>query len=578
MPRARKIATCDCETDPFLKGRIVRPFVWGFYDGKEYRVFHSTQELVNFVKPLNVILYAHNGGKFDFMYLLTYVGETRAQIINGRIISMRLGECELRDSFAVVPQGLGSIKKDEIEYWKMNVEHREKYMDEIIQYMRGDCVYLYELMSAYRKAAGTSKTIASNALAHAKKLGIDPGTTNHRFDARMRPFYHGGRTQCFRPGTWENISLFDIHSSYPRAMQEYHPTGSDFHRNERALEKLSREEIQRSFIELECYADGCFPLRTEENPGLHFPSQYATYRVTGWEYIAAKELGLIEDEKILEVRYTDAKITCADYVEHWYNFKESHPKKTDPINYTIGKVMMVSLYGKLSQDIEKYHDYKIVENDTKLPCITPRPYSYTSKTHSPRECRICGFDIDDHGWQFYTLFEGKTFHRRPSLWKHQQRYGDEWEMKPLYKNVATGASITGYARAALLRAIHAVGREHIIYCDTDSLVLDQFADRSKLPQSSKIGDWACEIDNAPISHFCGKKTYAIDLGTKDKCTCIDRKGTCKRHKVVTKGARLTFDEIARVVNGEEIEYFADAPSFSLARGIVPVHRLIRRTA
>jgi len=577
MPRARKIATCDCETDPFLKGRIVRPFVWGYYDGKEFRVFHSTEEFVNFVKPKEIILYAHNGGKFDFMMLLSYVGETRAQIINGRIVSMSLGQCELRDSFAAVPQSLGSIKKDEIEYWKMDKRHREKYMNEIIPYMRGDCVYLHELMTAYRHAAGKKKTIASNAFAYAQKLGIDPGRSNHRFDTRMRPFYYGGRTECPRPGTWKNISVFDIHSSYPRAMMELHPFGTDFHQDERALERLSRSEIQRSFIELKCFADGCFPFRSIDNPGLHFPSAYNEYFVTGWEYIAAKDLGLIDDETILNVRYTKETITFAPYINFWYDFKESHPKKTDPINYTIGKTMMVSLYGKLSQDIEKYHDYKIVENDARLPCTTPKAPRNSRHPHHEK-CLICGFEINDHGWDFYTLFEGKTFHRRPSLWKHQNLYGGDWEMKPLYKNVATGASITGYARAALLIAREAVGREHVIYCDTDSLVLDQFADTSKLPQTSKIGDWACEISNAPIGHFCGKKTYAIDLGTKDKCTCIDRKGNCKRHKVVTKGARLTFEEISRVVKGEKVEYLADAPSFSLARGIVPVHRIIRRTA
>lgn len=569
MARARKIATCDCETDPFIHGRIGKPFIWGYYDGKDYITFNTTDKFVAFVRDKQIVMYAHNGGKFDFMYLLSYVEETQAQIINGRIISMNLGKCELVDSYAAVPQSLGSIKKDEIEYWKLEARHRDKYMDEIIKYMRGDCVYLYELMDAYRKAAGTRKTIASNALSYAKKLGINPGTTNYRFDQNYRAFYFGGRTECFRPGTHEHISVFDIHSSYPRAMQEHHCTGSEMLRRS-DFGDMTREEIQRAFIILECYADGCFPLRTGTSEGLHFPNEKATYHVSGWEYIAALDLGLIDDVKILSVRYTNDTITFKDYVQYWYEYKETHPKKSDPINYTIGKIMMNSLYGKLAQNPERYHDYKIVSNDAKLPCNTPHPDKHG-------KCMICGFEEMDHGWKFYTMFEGKTFHRRESLWKHHYRYGIAWESKPLYKNVATGASITGYARAALLRAIHLVGREHIIYCDTDSLVVDQFADPNILPQTDKIGDWEKEIDRAPVGHFAGKKLYAIEINPAEKCTCNERNGSCKRHKVVTKGARLTYNEVVRVVAGEEILYEPAAPSFSLANGINFIDRTIRRT-
>lgn len=227
--------------------------------------------------------------------------------------------------------------------------------------------------------------------------------------------------------------------------------------------------------------------------------------------------------------------------------------------------------GKLAQNPEKYHDYRIVENGAELPCNSPH-------IGKDGKCRICFFAEMDHGWTFFTEFEGKTFHRRESLWKHHHRYGIEWEAKPLYKNVATGASITGYARASLLRAIHAVGREHVIYCDTDSLVLSQFANTATLSQTDKIGDWEKEIDRAPVGYFGGKKLYAIETDPKAKCQCESRKGICPRHKVVTKGARLTYKEVQRLVNGEEIAYLPSAPSFSLARGINFCDRTLRKTS
>lgn len=570
MGRPKPITTCDCETDPFLYDRVPEPFIWGFYDGKEFKKFDSTIEFVRFIERQKVIVYAHNGGKFDFMYLLKFVGQTKAQIINGRIVSMFLGEAELVDSYAAVPQGLGSIKKDEIEYWKMEKEHRQKHMPEIIKYLQGDCVYLHELMTAYREAAGKKKTIASNALAHAKKLGINPGTTNHRFDTNYRPFYFGGRTECFKPGTHENISVFDIRSSYPNAMLNYHPTGDNLVWKD-DFGDLSREEIDRCFIVLDCYSHGAFPLRTETSEGLSFPKVQGRYKVTGWEYNVANDLGLIKDVKLISVRHTPNKITFKDYVEHWYEYKNRHNKKTDPINYTIGKIMMNSLYGKMAQNPEKYKDYRIGNDDDKLPCTNPR-------ANDKGICKICGILEMDHGWQFFTKFDGKALFQRESLWKHKFQHGTEWQSKALYKNVATGASITGFARAALLRAIHLVGEAHIIYCDTDSLVCGQFADTSCLPQTNNIGDWEKEIDRAPVAHFAGKKLYAIDIDQTKKCECNERNGSCKRHKVVSKGARLTFKEIERIAAGEEINYQPAAPSFSLANGINFTDRLIRRTA
>jgi len=571
MARQRQITACDCETDPFLHGRNPMPFIWGFYDGKTFITFDTTEEFVAHVRHKNIIIYAHNGGKFDFIYLLPFVGETKAQIINGRVVSMKLGEAELIDSYAAVPESLKKIKKLDIEYWKLEKEHRHVYRNEIITYLRGDCVYLHELMVAYRNAAGTKKTIASNALAHAKRIGINPGTTNNRFDTNYRPFYFGGRTECFQPGIHKNISVFDIKSSYPDAMMKYHPTGANFTRQSE-LGDLNADEIERAFIILDCESKGAFPLRTIGAQGLHFPHKRDVFHVTGWEYLTAKKYNLISNEQIIEVRYSKEKITFKEYVEHWYKYKNDHPKKTDPINYTIGKIMMNSLYGKMAQNPARYYDYKICEPETPLPCNSPHEKADTGK------CGICGFAIMDHGWTRYTKFEGKEFHRRESLWKYKFRFGVEWEAKPLYKNVATGASITGYARAHLLSAIHEVGPEHVIYCDTDSLVLKPEANFSVLPQSNNIGDWEHEIENASEGIFCGKKLYGIDLDSKKKCHCVDPSKSCERHKVVSKGARLTYKDLQNMQKGETITYKSDAPSFSLANGTGFIVRNIRQTA
>jgi len=568
MARSGPLAACDCETDPFLHGRVPRPFIWGFYDGKSYEVFHDTQSFVNRIKDKNYTLYAHNGGKFDFMYLLPFVGYTRAQIINGRIVSMKLGETTLIDSFAAVPESLAKIKKREIEMWKMEKTQRQKYMAEIIHYLEGDCVYLYELMEAYRREAGKKKTIASNALDFAQKLGLKPGKTNYAFDSNFREFYYGGRTQCFLPGEHKNIRCYDIHSAYPFAMTHDHPSGAA-RNTASSLKGLSHEQIQRSFIRLECFSNGAFPLRTKTAAGLDFPVEKNIFRVTGWEYLAAKELNLIKDVSIIEVKYCDETINFTPYVTHWYDYKSKHDKSEFPIEYTIGKFMMNSLYGKLAQNPERYFDYKIVEDDYVLPC---------SEAIEDDEgyCKICGYATIDHGWTSFTRFEGKRFIRRETMWKYRMMYGDELESKPLYKNVATGASITGFTRAHLLRAIHSVGAKEVIYCDTDSIYLTERADISGLSRTNNLGDWGLEIENAPLGYFTGKKQYAIEIDPSKPCNCADNK--CKKHKVVSKGAKLVFRDFEKLMRGEKITYRQEAPTFSIARGIHFPIREIKSTA
>lgn len=562
MPRPKKIATCDCETDPFLHMRIPVPFLWGFYDGKDFLTFEKTEDFVAHVINRNLILYAHNGGKFDFMYLLPFVGQTKAQIISGRIVSMMLGNCELRDSYSAVPEALKNIKKKEIDMAKLEKKVRRKHWGEIMEYLEGDCVYLFELMEGYRQRAGKRKTIASNALAFSKKLSIDPGKTSYLFDSTYRPYYFGGRTECFQPGTHKDIDIIDIKSSYPYAMLHDHASGDlkEFH-GRSDLETLSRAEIERSFITLECDAEGCFPLRGKLDQGLMFPHGRHEFKVTGWEYIAAIDLKLIENVKVISVHYSEKTINFKEYVEYWYKEKLSHSSKNpdgtraDPINYTIDKIMMNALYGKLSQDISNYHDYKIMPGGSQI-CENYKPKGTTNV------CRECGERDNDHGWKHTLDFGKHEIHSRPSLWRYKYQFGVEWQGKRIYNNVATGASITGFARAYLLRAIHAIGHENVIYCDTDSVIFKHGADTSSLRISDEIGAWEFEDHRAVLGHFNGKKLYGIHTSKKDK----DGKPV---YKLASKGAKLTFEDMGKLAQGETITWQSPSPSYSVTSARIP---------
>lgn len=570
MSAPARIIAADCETDPFKHKRDPEPFVWGVYDGSEFRHYFSTDEFIRTIADQKVIVYFHNGGKFDSMFLLYYVRKyadgkpVRAQIINGRVVKIKIGRAELRDSYAAVPEALGKIGKLEIDYAKLEKEVRHLHMPEIIEYLKVDCVTLYDLMIEYRAIAGKKPTIASNALQFCKNMGIDPGKTNASFDGEFRGYYFGGRTECFRPGIHRNVKMFDIRSAYPTAMCEFHPNGSEYIRlTSKEFKALPVKEQNKCFITLSCKTiAGCFPVRTKK--GLEFPIGEGEFKVTGWEYVAAKELGLFTDEKITEALQLSGEITFKPYVDHWYAYKASWDKKINPIQYTIGKIMQNSLYGKMSQNIARYYDYIYVDAGTPLDW--------------------------ENGWELAAEYRDIEVHRREALWKWKNYlnkktgemiYDDNktWKARPLFNNVATGASITGLARSYLLRAIHKMGPKKIIYTDTDSLICDFTSDLNNLDIGPGLGQW----DNEGIGitgYFAGKKMYGIDLGKdKGKCTCGDPiKKSCKRHKIATKGGRLTYAEIKDVTHGKTIVWENAAPSFSIVGEASYVVRRIRSTA
>jgi hypothetical protein len=296
---------------------------------------------------------------------------------------------------------------------------------------------------------------------------------------------------------------------------------------------------------------------------LEFPCEYNEFNVTGWEYLAARDLGLIKDVKIGSVYYTNNVINFTDYVKHWYEYKDANPKKTNPIEYTIGKIMMNSLYGKLAQNPARYFDYKIVKGGTPI-CYQPKPDEQDN-------CVICGQRMLDHGWKLEREYDQHEIHIRESLWRIKYQFGVEWTGKTIYKNVATGASITGFTRAHLLRAMHGLGIHNVIYCDTDGIACQETANFDALSYTKALGDWDIEERCAPVGHFGGKKLYAIRLSKTDPKTGKSLE------KIATKGSRLKFDDIVRIVNGETIEWKNDFPTFAIDGSATWITRKIRRT-
>ena len=548
MARPRKIVAVDCETDPFLNGRVPEPFIWGAYDGLDFTTYENAGDLIADFQDKNVYMFAHNGGKFDFMFLLRYIDKTRARIIKSRLVEFRIGKAIFRDSWSIIPIALREYRKDEIEYWKLERDHREEHRLEILRYLRTDCIALHELVGQYFARVGKRTTIASNALAFARKQGIDVGKTDHRFDKRFREFYYGGRCQAFQAGEFQQVNCFDIVSAYPYAMIHQHPTGFETLEST-SLNGLTESEIQRSFIDITCVADGCFPVSTRT--GLSFPHILGRFNITGWEYLAAKKHNLFRHERINAVHTFKYTLDFKPYVEHWFKVKQEGKDNGNKADYIIGKIMMNSLYGKLAQTPVNYCDYEI---------------------------HPAGTAIDwENGWRLEKCFDDLELHARDALWKIKQKYeGEEWEKCPIHYNVATGASITGFTRAYLLDAIHTVGADKVVYCDTDCIFALPGADNFALRQDGKLGSWEWE-GTADPAVIAGKKLYALEFvnGPAAGKSKLRAKGAPER--------KVTIDHLRQMVNNMDdpdfrVAFSFDAPTFSIGNRPQFIVRKLRATA
>ena len=514
-----RIAVIDYETDPFKYGRIPKPFVAGFYDGEIYKQFWGddcVQQLVDWLQfdaPHEYMIFAHNGGKFDFFLMLEHL-ENPVKIINGRIVEARLGAHKLRDSFAIIPISLAAYQKDEIDYEKFEREHRDSNRDEICRYLRSDCVYLFELVSAFVERFTAKITVGSTAIAELRKFHpFDQQRDVH--DAKYRPFYFGGRVEALETGILEGAwEVHDVNSMYPYVMAEYdHPTGRDYFVSYSAiLDKKGRMSGYANapfyFAHIECVQDGAFPTRVKDSP-LDFNVRHGEFWVTSHELKAAMELGRVSQVKVKSVHVPLKTIRFKEYVDYWMAEKIAGKTQGDKIRELFAKFMLNSAYGKFGTNPDNYKDFLIQRIGDDMP---PEPWSISSSHR-------CGVN----------LWEKDAQNKR-------------------YFDVATAASITSAARSVLLRALATAKRP--VYCDTDSIICESLGQPG---DPSRLGAWKLEAEGDTIA-IAGKKLYALRQGGKFV-------------KIASKGVRLTGGAIFDLCRGGYVEWENQAPSFSLKKPI-----------
>lgn len=533
--KQRDFGTCDCETDPFKRGCIPIPFLWGVYLGDEYHEFHTTTEFVVFVSELPMVLYAHNGGKFDYHYLKEYIEPNeKITVINGRLAKFRIGKCEFRDSLNLIPAPLSRFDKVKIDYAKLEKKVRHQHMAEISDYLRADCRILYEVIEAYFAEYGQSLTQAGAAMGlWRERFGGECFRQQTADEASvLRPYYFGGRVECFVTGEHhKKFKAIDRNSAYPNAMLSPHPISP------RALvldHMPTDSQLSASFVHLRCVSDGALPFR-EDNGSVSFPNDGETrdYYATGHEIIAGLSHNALRELHVYTARVHSALTTFEEYVHHFFSKRKEYKAAGNAALDYFCKIFLNALYGKFGADPDHYDEMLIADEEN-------------------------------------TQFWGERGYIGASQWGERYLMTRKLpeEMRNYY-NVATASSITGQVRAEMFGALKSVVTPY--YCDTDGIYCE---DVGSTVIGSELGQWKLELQGSRFA-IAGKKTYTFRANEKSKDLFTYNSDTADGGvwKVACKGAKLTPHQIIDVANGHEHTYSPIVPTYSIHH---PKPRFIKR--
>jgi len=525
MARGKKdkpIFVADCETDPFQKGRIPVPFLWGVYDGNNYEQFEQTSEFIRYITQIDCICYAHNGGKFDWHFITDWIEYgTDLMIINGRLASFKIGECEFRDSWNILPVPLAQMEKTKGDYAIFEATERYKPHNWkiITSYLYDDCRFLFDYVMGFIDRFGLHLTIAGTALKTWEKMTNQKAYNDvggFLYD-QFSEYYYGGRCQAFTTGIITGqCEMIDINSAYPRAMLDGHPYGALYETlTGEQCETMRHDMPGHIFVTVTGEAVGALPYRSDDG-GLFFPDDKTVrqFHITGWEWRALHDTGRATSYTIDYGYLFDDVIDFNGFIMPLFEERKICKANADKKGDLLAKTCMNSLYGKFASNPDSYSKFRVTDPER------------ITELKNNREM------IDDE-WNFGGYFGELALLEKP-LPDYEQRY----------YCLPTSASITGWVRAYLWRAICLC--DGVLYCDTDSIIA---RDVSKMMISKELGEWSHDatFNGGGIG---GKKLYAFE-------------GVDGKWKTAAKGARLDHTEIMAICRGESVLFEPMAPTFSV---------------
>lgn len=357
-----RIATFDIESNHWIDFEVL-----GFFDGAGYwtyaRIDSFLQRLENKIYN-GFSIFAHNGGKFDFLFLMEPMmrrGWTMSiSERNGRVMVIEVDTGKSRfsffDSYSILPSSLASLcvafgvehQKEKFDFRRQRVRRNDP---KILKRLENDCKGLFEILQSFYSSEyihNPQVTIASQALDTFKNIFLKSDVLTlpaEHEDIFRECFYAGGRVEVFK-GWGRGVRSYDVNSLFPFAMLEPMPVG-----------ECSRvRSYKKGLIGFYCVDIASTPdwyispllVKGEKNMFVKGRGRY--YVSSAMIEFLLKEYG-VRCKVNWGFTFRGGETILADYVNTFYKMKSENRGNA---MYYIAKLFLNSLYGKFAQNREKF--------------------------------------------------------------------------------------------------------------------------------------------------------------------------------------------------------------------------------
>jgi hypothetical protein len=488
-------------------------FVLGaLYDGKEVEIYDHTREreFVTRLLGLKGEVYAHNGGRFDHLWLLDAAGRygltRQAKVIanGGGIIRMQYRNGpQFLDSFRIFPMSLKVLSngtKDNLSelcacglncggYCAIRRDMDTRTRQRVTGYLEEDCRSLWrslDYFGAFAARAGLSiaLTIGGTAWQSAsKELGLEKepfhSATTWRY---VRQAYYGGRVEVFKrqsPAGWQ----YDVNSMYPAKIAQ---TALPVNLKGNEYGYRARQAFDQGIpgvYECEVYVPDMpippLPLRVDKPyRRLFYPSGRFSGIWTLAELLYAESVGARIERIRRAITFSDSRVIFTPWVERLFGLRAKYGKESREGQWL--KWIMNSLTGKFGSKI-----------DLKQIMVDPESVSVCHCPNNGLPC-ACGAYVPVGN-------SARVFERSV------ERIGS-------CAHVEWAAYLTSQARIELHKQLCAQGGTDAVYCDTDGIHAE--CERTE-NIGDRVGEWKFEGEYTQF-YALAPKVYTYQRGGKTK--------------------------------------------------------------
>jgi len=277
-----------------------------------------------------------------------------------------------------------------------------------------------------------------------------------------RDSYHGGRTECFRIGTFTNGPFYklDINSMYPYVMRNYqYPTCFEGRYENVPLGKLAYT-LEKNCVIATVDLETSIPYFCHTIDGRNvYPIGCFTTALTTEELKLAISMDWVK--KVREAVVYRARDIFTDYVDFFFRQKIEAGETSKPLLRAFAKLYLNALYGKFGQ--RGFVDLDAGYDETSCYRVS-------------------------HGLNLRT---GERFTLKQIGHKvlYSERSGESYNAF-----AAVASHVTANARMSLYDSILECNRKNVFYCDTDSIICTQLGYNNIKPRldEQRLGAWKLE--------------------------------------------------------------------------------------